>query len=156
LGRLPGGFVFSPNGVISGTADPANQPDGFLDPLLLGFRVTDSSAPQQSVTAQLVFNITKPALQITTTSLPGGAVGVPYSFTMQASGGGSGVYAWALASGALPLGLALDPATGVISVTPAGTMVRRVIISVTDPAPPPVVLGGSQTTVSASFTLQVQ
>jgi hypothetical protein len=31
-----------------------------------------------------------------------------------------------------------------------------VIISVTDPAPPPVVLGGSQTTVSASFTLQIQ
>jgi hypothetical protein len=34
-GRLPGGFVLSPDGVISGTADPANQPDGFLDPLLL-------------------------------------------------------------------------------------------------------------------------
>uniref|UniRef100_Q023T9 Ig family protein n=1 Tax=Solibacter usitatus (strain Ellin6076) TaxID=234267 RepID=Q023T9_SOLUE len=155
-GRLPGGFVLSPNGVISGTADPANQPDGFLDPLLLGFRVTDSSAPAQQVTAQLVFNITKQALQITTTSLPGGSVGVPYSFRMTASGGGSGVYTWALVSGALPLGLSLDPATGVISGTPSATMVRRIIISVTDPAPPPVVFGGSQTTVSGSFTLQVQ
>ncbi|HEY1496391.1 MAG TPA: putative Ig domain-containing protein [Candidatus Solibacter sp.] len=155
-GRLPGGFVLSPNGVISGTADPANQPDGFLDPLLLGFRVTDSSTPAQSATAQLVFDITKPALQITTPSLPGGAVGVPYSFTMTASGGGSGVYTWGLASGVLPAGLSLDPATGVINGTPTATMVRRVIISVTDPAPPPVVLGGSQTTVSASFTLQIQ
>jgi hypothetical protein len=116
--------------------------------------VTDSSTPAQSVTA--VFNITKPALQITTTSLPGGSVGVPYSFKIQASGGGSGVYTWALTSGALPVGLSLDPATGVISGTPAAAMVRRIIISVTDPAPPPVVFGGSQTTVSASFTLQVQ
>jgi hypothetical protein len=156
VGRLPGGFTLSPDGVISGTANPANQPDGFLDPLLLGFQVTDSSTPKQSTIAQLVFNISKQALQITTTSLPGGSVGVPYSFTMQASGGGSGVYTWAVTSGVLPSGLSLDPATGVISGTPGATMVRRVIISVTDPAPPPVVFGGSQTTVSASFTLQIQ
>jgi hypothetical protein len=103
----------------------------------------------------LVFTITKPALQITTTLLPGGVVGVPYSFTMQASGGGSGVYTWAVASGVLPLGLSLDPATGVISGTPTAVMARRVIISVTDPAPPPVVFGGSQTTVSGSFTLGI-
>jgi hypothetical protein len=155
-GRLPGGFNISPSGTISGTADPANQPDGFLDPLLLGFRVTDSSTPPQSVTVMLTFTITKPALQIVTTILPNGTVGVPYSFTMQASGGGSGIYTWAVQSGVLPSGLSLDPASGVISGTPSATMVRRVIISVTDPAPPPQVFGGSLQTVSASFTLAVQ
>ncbi len=55
-------------------------------------------------------------LQITTTSLPPFVIGVPYNYQLQVVGG-SGNYAWKLASGSLPNGLTLS-ITGVISGTP--------------------------------------
>ncbi|HEV2350977.1 MAG TPA: putative Ig domain-containing protein [Terriglobia bacterium] len=51
-----------------------------------------------------------------TTSIPGGTTGTPYSATLQASGGTS-PYSWALSGGTLPAGLTLS-STGVISGTP--------------------------------------
>lgn len=53
---------------------------------------------------------------ISTTTLPGGYVGAPYSQTLVA-GGGDGAHVWSLASGSLPAGLSLSP-DGVISGTP--------------------------------------
>lgn len=44
-------------------------------------------------------------------------VGVPYSFTMTATGGFP-PYTWSIVAGALPAGLALNPVTGVIDGTP--------------------------------------
>ncbi len=57
------------------------------------------------------------SLDVTTTSPPLGARGQAYTTTLTASGGRPR-YAWALRAGALPAGLALDGATGVISGTP--------------------------------------
>jgi uncharacterized protein (TIGR03437 family) len=59
-----------------------------------------------------------PPLTITAMSLPGGIVGQPYSTTLAATGGIAPV-SWSLTSGALPAGLFLNAATGVISGTPA-------------------------------------
>jgi hypothetical protein len=53
---------------------------------------------------------------ITTSSLPNGAVGIPYSQILAATGG-SIPYAWTIASGTLPTGLSLS-SNGVISGTP--------------------------------------
>lgn len=53
---------------------------------------------------------------ITTTSVPGAAVGTAYSQALIAAGG-TGAYTWAISAGALPAGLALSSA-GVISGTP--------------------------------------
>src|SRR5262245_34133646 len=60
-------------------------------------------------------------LLITTSSLPAGTMGVAYSATLTATGGGL-PYSWSLAFGALPPGLGLSSA-GVISGMPtfAGT-----------------------------------
>src|ERR1019366_7205107 len=55
-------------------------------------------------------------LQIATSSLPAGTVGVAYSQALSASGG-SPPYSWAVASGALPAGLSLS-AGGTLSGTP--------------------------------------
>src|SRR5207244_710099 len=61
-------------------------------------------------------------LSITTTSLPGGTVGIAYSQTVGSSGG-TAPLTWSVASGSLPAGLNLNTSTGVITGTPssAGT-----------------------------------
>jgi YVTN family beta-propeller protein len=59
---------------------------------------------------------------VTTTSLPPGNVGTPYSFGLQATGGTT-PYNWSLASGTLPPGFSAVTSAGVLSGTPttAGT-----------------------------------
>jgi hypothetical protein len=56
-------------------------------------------------------------LQIATNALPVGAVQSSYSATLAATGGVP-PYSWSTAGGALPTGLALNPATGIIAGTP--------------------------------------
>jgi hypothetical protein len=50
----------------------------------------------------------QPALAVTTTSLPDGWTGSPYTATLAASGGSPPVE-WSISSGALPAGLGLTP-----------------------------------------------
>ena len=54
---------------------------------------------------------------VTTTEVPDGEVGVPYSETLSATGGAGG-YSWSVNAGTLPTGLTLEAATGVLSGTP--------------------------------------
>jgi Putative Ig domain len=61
-----------------------------------------------------------PPVEITTTSLPGGPVGVAYDATLAATGG-SPPYTWSRTSGSLPAGLTLNSSTGAISGTPTST-----------------------------------
>jgi CSLREA domain-containing protein len=60
---------------------------------------------------------TCPTITINPASLPGGTVGAAYNQTISATGGAA-PYSFAVTQGALPAGLALDTATGVISGTP--------------------------------------
>ncbi len=82
---------------------------------------------------------------ITTKTLGDGVANTPYSETLKATGGEQ-PYSWAVTSGALPAGLALDLASGVISGTPTAPGESNVAISVTDK------FGASDT---ASYTLAV-
>jgi len=54
---------------------------------------------------------------ITTNSLPEGTEDVAYSHTLEVQGGSS-PYIWSVSGGKLPIGLQLNPTTGVISGTP--------------------------------------
>jgi hypothetical protein len=83
-------------------------------------QVRDSAAPVQTATKAFSMAISASPLQITTGSLPGGAVGVSYGATLAAS---SGVppYTWSVQSGQLPPGLSLQGSTGQISGTPSQT-----------------------------------
>ncbi len=114
-GSLPNGLQLnSLTGSISGT--PAT-----VGTFNFTVQVADSQSPSATATKQLSIVVNPPpvaTLNITTTSLPSGRVTVAYSQTLQATGG-TQPYTWSLASGALPKGLTLNAATGVISGTPS-------------------------------------
>gem|GEM_PF-987463 len=74
-------------------------------------------------------------LAITTSSLPGGTTGTPYSATLAASGGTS-PYTWSVTSGSPPAGLTLAPSTGVLSGTPTATGSSTFTVGVTDGGTP--------------------
>ena len=126
-GSLPAGLALNANtGVISGT------PSGtFTGTTNFTVTVTDNESPtKKTATANLSITISAPPLSVTTPSLPGGTIGTAYSQTLQATGGIS-PYTWAVTTGSLPVGLTLNPATGVISGTPSGTFVGTVNFTVT-------------------------
>ena len=118
-GLAPGLSLSSATGVISGTPAAAGT-----------FNFTVTVRDNQGSTSQpKALSITIVArLTITTTSLPSGAVGAPYSATLAATGGLS-PYTW-VATG-LPPGLALDSFKGAISGTPTSAAGSPFSVSVT-------------------------
>jgi hypothetical protein len=130
-GALPGGLSLNASsGVIAGT------PVETVSKRALSVTATDSGSPAQSSTASLTLTIAPPALVLATTALPAGKVGVAYSATLMASGG-TPPYGWSISGGALPAGLALDAAGGVISGTPTVALNNGPLtVTVTDASAP--------------------
>jgi large repetitive protein len=130
-GSLPAGLTLSSTGVISGT------PTGTVT-ATSNFTVTvaDSQSPAATKNASLSITVIQPPLSVTTTSLPGGSLGTPYSQNLQAIGG-TPPYIWSISAGALPTGLTLsNPSTGAITGTPTATGVFNFTAKVTDSATP--------------------
>lgn len=71
------------------------------------------------------------APQVATRTLPTALLSQPYSLTL-AGTGGANPYTWAIATGALPDGLTLDPKTGTISGTPLRVQRAQFAIQLTD------------------------
>ena len=72
-------------------------------------------------------------LTITTTSLPGGTQGTPYSQQISATGGTT-PYTWSISAGSLPANLTINSSTGVISGTPSAAGTANFTIQVADSA----------------------
>lgn len=98
------------------------------------------------------------AIEIATTSLPDFTVGQAYSCQLQAVGG-SGSYAWSIASGTLPAGLTMSLAE-LISGTPTAATTASLTFNVIDTAcqsadrtffPPRIALTGTNTTTIATI-----
>ena len=78
------------------------------------------------------------SLAISTSSLPTGQVGVPYSAVLAATGG-TPPYTWSLTSGTFPAGLMLNAATGAITGTPTQAVTSTALtFQVADASTPPV------------------
>ena len=84
--------------------------------------------------ADVVMNLTVTGpVNVTTSSLPSGGVGIPYSFTMSAAGGVA-PYSWTAIG--LPAGLSISPA-GVITGTPTAPGSSSAVLTVRDSSSSP-------------------
>jgi hypothetical protein len=122
-GGLPPGLNLSTSGALTDTPSDAASS-------VFTAQVRDAAGAAAVATFSL--NIV-PALAVATVTLPPGEVNVPFSVTLDATGG-TPPYAWSLASGALPSGLTLSPA-GSIQGTPTTAGVVAVTVQVTDAHP---------------------
>jgi hypothetical protein len=122
-GKLAPGLTLGSDGGLTGTPTLAGA-------YSFTATVTDFYASRASTTFTLVITT---GLAITTTSpLPAGSTGTPYSVQFQATAG-TPPYTWSLATGALPGGLTLDSA-GNLTGTPTASGSFRFTIQVTDAA----------------------
>jgi hypothetical protein len=130
-----------PDGVSQPLASTLNALDGFITnnmaivPTDLGPDYGKINA-YAAGTTHLVLDISGyfaplPPLSITTTSLPGGTIFIPYPPTTLAATGGEPPYNWSVIGGSLPPGLGLSSA-GVISGTPVAGGVFSVTVQVAD------------------------
>jgi len=117
-GSLPAGLSLSSGGDITGTPTGSGTAN---------FTVQVTSGAQVATKALSITII--PALQITTTSLPAGTAGDPYSQSLTATGGVGG-YTWLVLSGSLPSGLDLSSG-GDITGTPTGSGTANFTVQVT-------------------------
>ncbi|HUN62232.1 MAG TPA: Ig domain-containing protein [Candidatus Sulfotelmatobacter sp.] len=147
-GAMPPGITFSNAGAFNGTPTTA----GSYGPYTI--KVTDANS-NTATSAGLSIKVSASTLSITTTSLPDGSIGAPYSGTLAATGG-KAPYSWSqLSGGALPPGLTTASGSGVITGTPttAGTY-GPYVFTVTDEnsttatsGPLTIVIGGTATAV---------
>jgi hypothetical protein len=134
-GTLPAGLALAAStGAISGT--PAGS-----GTFVFTVDVTDSAG--HAASQQFSLTIASGIAVSTPAQLPSGSVGGAYSQTLTAVGG-TPPYRWAVTSGTLPGGLALNPATGVISGTPLANGTFHFTVQVTD---------NTGATASLQFTL---
>jgi hypothetical protein len=137
----PPGLTLSSGGTITGTPT-ANGTFSFT------VQVTDVG--QRVATTSLSISVIASTIAITTASLPDGLVGVAYTQTLAAAGG-TPPYTWAVTSGSLPAGIALDPKGGTLSGTPTGPAgPSNFAIQITDSTP-----GAAPLTAQKAFTLNI-
>ncbi|MGA2903785.1 MAG: Ig domain-containing protein [Candidatus Korobacteraceae bacterium] len=131
-GSLPSGLTLnSSTGAITGAPTGAGVSNFTV-------KVTDSENPAQTATQPLSITVSPAVpLSISTTSLPQGVAGTPYSAPITAIGGVY-PYSWSIISGTLPSGLTLNSHTGTISGTPQLAGTSPFTVQVTDSETPPV------------------
>ncbi|MNK69476.1 putative Ig domain protein [compost metagenome] len=165
-GSLPAGLSLNAaTGVLSGTTNVAGN-------FAFTVKVTDSStgvgAPF-SATRSYTLAVGAPTLTLTPASLAGIRIAEAYSQQFTAAGGVA-PYAYTLASGTLPAGLALDAATGVLSGTPTATgsyaftlqakdanqfTVQQALTLLVNQAPPPVANEAASTPANQEVSLNI-
>jgi hypothetical protein len=123
-GSLPPGLTLHPDtGQITGTPTTAGS-------YTFTMQATDAGTLVQTATAGVSIRVVAPTITLVPASLPGAVGAVPYSTTLNASGG-IGPYTFTLALGALPRGLALSSG-GVLAGTPTAAGHYPFTVTATD------------------------
>ncbi len=134
-GTLPAGVSFTPGtGVLAGTPTATGT-----------FPITFTATNGVGSPATQSFTLSVLGFHISTTSLPNGTVGVPYSVQLQTLGG-TGPYKWKKTA-KLPTGLSIS-STGLLSGTPSSKAVGTQSVGVT-------VTSNKTSTASATLPLTV-
>ncbi len=121
-GSLPPGLSLgSSTGLLSGTPTAGGS-------YAFTVQVADTAGGTASKAVSLVIAA---APSLSNPAPPAGQAGVAYSDTLAVTGG-TGPFTWAVSSGSLPPGLALNASTGVLSGTPAGMGLYTFTVKVTD------------------------
>jgi hypothetical protein len=140
-------------GVLGGTSNTGVGPTDdanslgwaeFADTLAVGFKINTalSATHIHVITSGAAGSMATVALQALPLRINSGTVGspppiadgalsVPYSYQLLASGGISS-YTWSITSGSLQSGLSLNTSTGVISGTPTSSTLNTITFQVTD------------------------
>ncbi|VVE00625.1 IPT/TIG domain-containing protein [Pandoraea commovens] len=125
-GALPTGLTLSSNGTLSGTPGATGT---FSFSIKATDTVTTTNPPVTS--SLLTMTIGVPTITFTPVVLADATAAVPYSQTVQATGGAM-PYTYVM-TGTLPTGLSFNPTTGTISGTPTQTSAgTSVTLSATD------------------------
>jgi len=123
-GALPDGLTLASNGAIAGT--PAS-----IGSFSVTVQAADANWPGNVAAQTVALTIDAPAFSISLPAAPGAAIGQPYQLAPVATGN-VGTVTWSIASGTLPAGVTLDPATGVISGTPTAWGTCAVVVQGAD------------------------
>ncbi|MCC7599482.1 putative Ig domain-containing protein, partial [Janthinobacterium sp. FW305-129] len=95
------------------------------------FTYTASNGVGTSAPATVTITVNAPSITVAPSTVPAAAVGTAYSQTVTAANG-TGPYTYAISAGALPAGLSLNTATGVLSGTPTAGGVFNFTVRATD------------------------
>ena len=121
-GTLPTGVTLNATtGVISGTPTTAATSNFTVT-------ATDTVGATGSRAYSVVINA---AIVVNPAALPGGVAGTAYSQLISATGG-NGSYTFSVSAGALPAGLVLNTASGLLSGTPSATGTANFTVTATD------------------------
>lgn len=126
-GALPPGVSLASSGGLSGTPTAAGS---------FNFSVTATDASSGtgapfSVTGGYTMVVVAPTITLAPATLPAMSVGTAFNQTLVASGG-QPAFSYAIVAGALPAGLLLNTASGVISGTPTQAGAYNVTVRATD------------------------
>ncbi len=139
-GTLPNGLTLSSGGALTGTPTVAGT-------FNFTAQATDTIGCQGTRSYSLTINPSCPTITVNPSNptLPPGQAAQPYSQTFTQTGG-NGSITWSVSTGALPNGLTLNPATGLLSGTPVVFGTFNFIIRATD---------GNNCTGERAYTLTI-